>query len=89
MIYRLDDRDVTALGTVRDGEFFIVAVCSTVAAHTRIHRIVISLDLLATCVDPVEDPYENSAPTATYLPSLDLRRRLAKRLPMDRIRKIL
>ena len=88
-IDRIDHPGITALGTTRDGEFFIVAKCTTAVADVRIRRIVMSLDLLSERVSPVDDLYEPEPPTASYALAFDLPRRLAKRLPVDRIRKIL
>jgi hypothetical protein len=88
-IDRIDHPGITALGTTRDGEFFIVAKCTTAVADVRIRRIVMSLDLLSERMSPVDDLYEPEPPTSSYALGFDLPRRLAKRLPVDRIRKIL
>jgi hypothetical protein len=88
-IDRIDHPGITALGTTQDGEFFIVTKCTTAAADVRVRRIMMSLDLLSERITPVVDLYESSPPSVTYASALDLPRRLAKRLPVDRLRKIL
>jgi hypothetical protein len=88
-IDRIDHPGITALGTDEDGEFFIVAKCTTAAADIRVRRIVMSLDLLSERITPVEEIYESSPSTAAYVSALDLPRRLAKRLPVERLRRIL
>ncbi|MCW2751819.1 MAG: hypothetical protein JWR83_2929 [Aeromicrobium sp.] len=88
-IDRIDHPGITALGTTRDGEFLIVAKCTSAVADVRIRRIVMSLDLLSERISPADDLYEPGPPSSAYASALDLPRRLAKRLPVDRIRKIL
>jgi hypothetical protein len=88
-IDRIDHPGITALGTTQDGEFFIVAKCTTAAADVRVRRIVMSLDLLSERITPLDDAYEPSVPNTAYVSAFDLPRRLAKRLPVDRLRKIL
>jgi hypothetical protein len=88
-IDRIDHPGITALGTTRDGEFFIVAKCASAVGDVRVRRIVMSLDLLSERMSPTEDLYESDPPPSSYASALDLPRRLAKRLPVDRIRKIL
>lgn len=88
-IDRIDHPGITALGTARDGEFFIVAKCTTAVADVRVRRIVMSLDLLSERVGQVDEIPEPSVPPTTQASAFDLPRRLAKRLPVDRIRKIL
>ena len=94
-IDRIDHPGITALGTARDGEFFIVAKCTSAVADVRVRRIVMSLDLLSERINPVEeiDPIdeflEPGTPSTAYASAFDLPRRLARRLPVDRLRKIL
>jgi hypothetical protein len=88
-IDRIDHPGITALGTTQDGEFFIVARCTTAAADVRVRRVVMSLDLLSERITPLADADEPSPPTAAHVSAFDLPRRLAKRLPVDRLRKIL
>lgn len=88
-IDRIDHPGITALGTARDGEFFIVAKCTTAAADVRVRRVVMSLDLLSERITPVEEPDEPLPARAAYVSALDLPRRIAGRLPVDRLRKIL
>lgn len=88
-IDRIDHPGITALGTTEAGEFFITATCASAAADVRVRRIVMSLDLLSERISPVDEPHESSPPTSTYASAFDLPRQLARRLPVDRLRKIL
>jgi hypothetical protein len=88
-IDRIDHPGITALGTATDGEFFIVAKCTTAVADVRVRRIVMSLDLLSERISPVDEVDEPTPPSAADFSAFDLPRRLARRLPVDRIRKIL
>lgn len=85
-IDRIDHPGIAALGTETDGEFFVVTKCATAGADIRVRRIVMSLDLLSERVSPIDQAEELVPPAAS---AFDLPRRLARRLPVDRIRRIL
>lgn len=87
VIERLDLPGITALGAANDGEFFVVAKCTSAVADVRVRRIVMSLDLLSERVSPVDDSHESITPVPARAPALA--RRLVNRLPVDRLRRFL
>ncbi len=73
-IQRVADPAITALGTTADGEFFIVAECSSATADMHVRRIVVSLDLSATRVTMSERLYDETTPSTPYVAGFGLPR---------------
>jgi hypothetical protein len=82
-VQRLDRSDILALGTMRDGEAYVVLECSSAAAGIRSRRIVLAVDPTARLVASTR-VRQVSEEASDPLP-----RRFVRLLPTERLRDLL